>query len=93
MRGLKPSTGRPPARWFGLVAALLAAACGPGATAAHAPPLPPCFTRYSDPQLGFEIGLPPNWNQSGRDPSSGVSFGGPVTSTSLEQGLTDAGVS
>ncbi len=75
------STRRPPFQWFALVGALMIAACSPIATEApspsRSPTLPSGFTWYSDRQLGFEVGLPPNWKQSGRDPGGGVSFAGP----------------
>jgi thiol-disulfide isomerase/thioredoxin len=48
----------------------------PGAGPAS-PALPAGYTRYSDAQLGFEIGLAAGWTQSNRDPQGGITFSGP----------------
>lgn len=42
-----------------------------------APSLPPDFTRFDGGELGFEIGLAPGWEESGRDPA-GINFTDPT---------------
>jgi cytochrome c biogenesis protein CcmG, thiol:disulfide interchange protein DsbE len=80
------STGRPPWHWFAAVGALLIIACRPaaaGSSPPSPPPLPSGFTRFTDVQFGFQIGLAPHWTQSGRDPSAGVSLTGPGDITAI----------